>query len=148
MLASFSVVCFILAVVLMLKRKPWRRTQAVLMLIAGLALAGEAGRIRDRLAELGSSSTATLSSKALGLGLSYSFALVVVVWWFLDMDLDGLVNKWRKSGKGSGKYSTTALTPWLALFVPVSLAVLPLVGGLSDELQRFGDQAALILLGG
>lgn len=148
MLPALSAACFLLALTLMIKRPSWRRTQAVLMLIAGLALAGSAGQVRARLTDLGTSTTASLTTKVLGIGLAYGFALVIVVWWMLDMDLDGLINKARRKGGGSGRHSTTAATPWVALLVPVSIAALPVIGGLTAQATVVGDQLAALLLGG
>lgn len=147
MLPILSAASFMLAVLLMIKRSKWRRTQAVLMLIAGLSLAGGAAGVRGRLTALGTDTTMSMTSRVLGVGLAFGFAMVIVVWWSLDMDLDGLVNKLRKKGGGSGKHGTTAMTPWLSLFVPPMLAALPFVGALSPQLTAFGNDLATVLFG-
>ncbi len=135
-----SILCFVAAVIVMVKRSQMRRTQAVLMLIAGAGIAGRIGDLRDYFTERGGQVGATSSDRLFGYGVPYIFAVVVVMWWFFSMDLDGLINKLRKKGKGSGRHSTTAFTPWLSLLVIPCLAVLPFVGGIGPEIKRLGDE--------
>lgn len=146
-LAVFAVLCAVAALVLMWKRPQTRRTQAVLFLIVGLALSGAAGAFRGRLDQLAQSGSATATQKVFGVGVPYAIALVIVLWFALDMDLDGLVNKLRKKKGGSNKHTTTMLTPWLALLVPVALAALPVVNGLPSAL-RDGASSLAAGLGG
>lgn len=129
-LPVLAVCCAVLAGLLMWKRSTWRRTQAVLMLVVGLALGGLLGEGRAVLTEFASDASVSTTAKLFGVGVPYAVALFVVVWFALDMDLDGLVNKLRKKKGGSNKHTTTAVTPWLALLVPPLLAILPVVGEL------------------
>jgi hypothetical protein len=135
-LPAVAAACAALAVLLMWKRSEWRRTQALLMLVAGLALGGLVDGWREAIADLAADASASATAKLFGVGVPYVAALFVVAWFALDMDIDGLVNKMRKKGgKGKNKYTTTGFTPWLALLVPVMLAVLPVVGD-TPELAR------------
>ena len=122
------------ALVLMVKRKTWRRIQAVLMFVTGLALAGTAGALRDWLESWWTRAGSTVTDKVFGTAVPYAFALVLVIWFALDMDLDGLAGKIRKK-PGSGKHTTTVLTPWLALLVPVALASVPFLAGAPAAIQ-------------
>lgn len=133
-----GVCCAVVALMLMWKRKAMRRTQAIFMLVTGLALGGVAGRARDWLTGLATSASASSTAKVFGVGVSYAMAIVIVLWFILDMDLDGLVQKMRKRNSGgfsglkasTNKHRTTVLTPWLGLLVVPSVAVLPVVGAL------------------
>jgi hypothetical protein len=146
-LSIFAVLCAVTALMLMWKRSAWKRTQAVLMLVVGLALSGSAGALRDRLMHLASSTSASATQKVFGVGVAYAIALVIVLWFFLDMDLDGLAARVTKKKGGKNKHTTTGFTPWLALLVPVALAALPLVNGLPD-LARSGATALAASLAG
>jgi len=145
-LAIFGVLCAVTALMLMWKRPATRRTQAVLMLVTGLALSGAAAGVRGNLTDLATSTSASATQKIFGVGVPYAIALVIVLWFALDMDLDGLVNKMRKKKGGKNNHTTSALTPWLALLVPVALAALPLVNGLPDS-ARQGATALASMMG-
>lgn len=132
-----GVLCAAGAGVLMWKRRTWRRTQAVLLLVTGLSLAGAAGHIRDHLTALATSASATTTTKVFGVGVSYAVALVIVLWFALDMDVDGLIAKVRKkggTGGGGNRHTTTGFTPWLALLVVPAVAALPVIGALPATL--------------
>ncbi|HEX5495151.1 MAG TPA: hypothetical protein VFX70_11325 [Mycobacteriales bacterium] len=122
-----GVVCGGVALLLMVKRKPWRRTQSVLMFIAGLALAGAGGLIRDRIEQMLTKAGSATSGLVFGVAVSWVIAAVLVLWFVLDMDVDGLINKARKKSGGVNRHQATAFTPWLALFVPTLLTTLPFV---------------------
>jgi hypothetical protein len=168
-LSVIGVLCATLALTLMWKRKKTRRTQSVLMFIVGLVISGGAvGHTRDRIAHLASSHAASATAKAFGVGVPYAVFFFLALWWFLDMDLDGLVASIRKrtSGKGgattgrgaagavavagspirTNKHQCTWFTPWLGLLVPLCLAALPIVGGL-PEVARHGITTLAAMVG-
>jgi uncharacterized membrane protein (DUF485 family) len=132
-LGIVGVCCAAVAIVLMFKRPKTRRIQAVLMFVTGLSLAGVAGVARAYLADWYSSGSMSLTGWLFGIGVPYAIALVLVIWFVLDMDLDGLINKARKTG-ATNKHKASAFTPWLGLIVPVALGALPYVGGLPDAI--------------
>lgn len=145
LLSAFGAVCFVLALLLIWKRREWRRTQSVLMLVAGLAVSGAVGGLRDAIARWSHDASVSASTKLFGVAVPYVIAFVIVAWWVLDMDLDGLVNRMRGRG-GSGRHTVTRLTPWLGLLVPVALAALPGLGGLLDH-TRHGVAALAAMIG-
>ena len=133
-LVAFGAVCFALAVVLMWKRKSWRRVQSVLMVVAGLAVSGAVGGVRDHISSWTQHASTSGTAKLFGTAVPYVLAFVIVTWWVLDMDFDGLANKMRGRGQGGGnRHKVTAMTPWLGLLVPVALAVLPGLAALPDQ---------------
>lgn len=144
-LAVLAVITAAIAGVLMWKRKSWRRTQAVLMFITGLGLSGIAGRVRDGITDLATSASASGTAKVFGVGVPYAIALVLVLWFALDMDVDGLAAKVRGRSGGANKHTTTAVTPWLALLVPVALAALPLLGSLPEAARHGATQLAAMI---
>lgn len=140
-LSVFALPCAAVAMVLMWKRPSWRRTQALLMLVVGLALSGFAGVLRDRLAALATSPAASPAQRVFGVGLPYAVALVLVLWFVFDLDLDGL-GRGRGRGYGRNDHTTSAATPWLGLVVPIALAALPIVSWLPATLR--GGVARLV----
>lgn len=137
-LAILAVVCAVGAAMLMWKRSAWKRTQAVLMFIAGLGLAGGiAGQIRSWLEGAGSQASSDVTSQVFGASVAYGFALAVVIWFALDMDVDGLYRRVAKKDKSAvNKHKTSGATPWLGLLTPVALASLPWIGGAVGSLRQ------------
>lgn len=133
-LSIAGVLCAAAAIVLMIKRSKWRRTQAVLMLVTGLSMAGAAGHFRSRVEHYYTSGSRSVSAWLLGVGVPSMAALILVLWFVLEMDLDGAVNKLRKNSGATNKHKAGAVTPWLALLVPLAWASLPWVGGVPDAI--------------
>lgn len=124
------------ALVLMVKRRSWRRTQSLLLFVTGLSLAGAAGTARAWLEHLWTRAGSTATDKLLGTAVPWALALVIVLWWVLDMDFDGLAAKvTRKSSSRSNRHQPTVLTPWLGLLVPVALASVPFLTDLPATVQ-------------
>lgn len=152
-LVALGAVAFVVALVLMWKRKKWRRVQSVLMVIAGLSVSGSVGRVRDHISAWSQDTSAKTGSHLFGTAVPYVIAAVIVGWWVLDMDFDGLVNRARGRRGGGGekegggnKHKVTVLTPWLGLLVPLSVAVLPGLGALPDQ-ARHGLTALASMIG-
>lgn len=146
-LSVAAVLCGTVAAMLMWKRPDWRRTQALLMFVVGLGLSGVAGPIRDRLMQLATSASLSMTQRVFGVGIPYAVALVIVLWFFFDMDLDSLGGRARGRGRGYNDHTTTAATPWLALLVPVSLAALPIISWLPEVLRGGVARLAGLLVG-
>lgn len=144
-LSLFALPCAAVALVLMWKRPGWRRTQALLMLVVGLALSGFSGVLRDRLAALATSPAATPAQRVFGVGLPYAVALVLVLWFAFDLDLDGLGRRGR--GYGRNGHTTSAATPWLGLLVPIALGALPIVAWLPAVLRGGVTRLVSLLVG-
>jgi len=143
-----AVVCGIAALMLMWKRPATKRTQAVLMVVVGLSVSGWLGSLAQRLLEFGGAAGATTTARVFGVGVPWAFALVVTIWFFLDMDLDGLANRFRKKGgKGSNKHTTTALTPWLGLLTPISLAAVPALAWIPGYIREGVVALSSLLIG-
>lgn len=147
-LVAFGAVAFALAVVLMFLRKSWRRTQSLLMVVAGLAVSGSVGRIRDRFAAWSAHASTSSTLHLFGAAVPYVIAFVIVAVWVLLMDFDAVANKMRgrSGGGGDNRWKTTALTPWLGLVVPVAVAVLPGLHALPDQ-ARHGIAALASMIG-
>lgn len=147
-LVAFGAVAFALAVVLMVLRKSWRRTQSVLMVLAGLAVSGAVGGVRDHISAWSQHASTSSTVKLFGDAVPYVIAFVIVAVWFLLMDFDALANKMRGRGGGGGtnRFKTTLLTPVLGLLVPVAVAILPGLHALPDQ-ARHGITALASMIG-
>jgi hypothetical protein len=150
-LAVLAVVAATVAVVLMWKRPSWRRTQAVLMVVAGVGLAGGLGEaLRGWVADLTTTTSSTVTASVFGTAVPWAGALFLVAWFALEMDLDGLVDRARKksggergtggsrrTASGGNRHTTTAWTPWLGLLVPVALVAVPGGDAIEQAVREF-----------